>query len=394
MTYYIGIDNSSLDHKVHILNNDGNFHSRFVIENNLDGFHNLHEVIKSFDKLMIGFELPHGPLVDFLRENNYTAYSLNPLKVKRFKETIIVSGNKNDNIDAEAIAEYMRKNSNQCRPLLYNSPEIEKLKMLSIIHSRITQEHARYKNKLHFAVRQYFYLHESLFTDFGCTIQLKMLIKYPTAYDLEQASDDELIDFLKSNKFRVSKYITKIIEKVRSYEQIISPEVEYAYTIEVKMLCEILLTLNQNLNDVEKEMNKILDTHHLGSIFRSLPGAGIVLACKLLAIFGDNKSRFDNANQVQCLFGSAPRNYQSGNYHKITMRKACNKFGRSVLYSFAFSSMHFCPWARAYYYEQRAKGKTNSVAIRALSNKWVNVIFKIWKDEIIYQEDKKMGIAA
>lgn len=394
MTYYIGIDNSSLDHKVHIIDSDGKFHSQFTIDNNLIGFNQLNSAIKNLDDLMIGFELPHGPLVDYLRNKNYSVYSLNPLKIKRFKEIITVSGNKNDKIDSAAIAEYLRKNHQQCRPILYNSKEIEKLKMLSIIHNRITEEHARYKNKLHFAVRQYFYLHESLFTDFGCTIQLKMLMKYPTYYDLKQAGDDELINFLKSNKFRVSKYITKIIEKVKSYDQIISPEVEYAYTIEVKMLCGILLTLNQNLNDVEKEMNIILDNHHLGSIFRSLPGAGIVLACKLLALFGDNKCRFDNANQAQCLFGSAPRNYQSGNYHKITMRKACNKFGRAVLYSFAFSSMHFCPWARAYYYEQRAKGKTNSVAVRALSNKWVKVIFKLWKEEIFYDESKKYLAAA
>jgi len=394
MTYYIGIDNSSLDHKVHILNNEGNFHSQFIINNDLNGFNKLNETIRNFDQLMIGFELPHGPLVDFLKLKNYTAYSLNPLKIKRFKETMIVSGNKNDNIDAAAIAEYMKKNNNQCRPLLYNSPAIEKLKMLSIIHSRITEEHARYKNKLHFAVKQYFYLHDSLFTNFGCTIQLKMLIKYPTYHDLKIASEDELITFLKSNKFRVLKYIKRVLEKIESYDQWISPEVEYAYSVEVKMLCEILFILKQNLNDVEKEMNAILDNHRMGSIFRSLPGAGVVLACKLLALFGDNMDRFSNANQAQCLFGTAPKNYQSGNYHKVTMRKACNKSGRAVLYSFAFSSMHFCQWARSYYYEQRKKGKTNSVATRALSNKWVSIIFRLWKDEIFYEENKKIIAAA
>jgi len=40
MTHYIGTDNSSLDHKVHILDSDGHFYSKFVIENNLDEFNN------------------------------------------------------------------------------------------------------------------------------------------------------------------------------------------------------------------------------------------------------------------------------------------------------------------------------------------------------------------
>jgi len=394
MTYYIGIDNSSLDHKVHILNSEGNFHSKFIIENSLNGFNRLHEVIRAFDEFMIGFETPHGPLAEYLRYKHLSVYSLNPLKIKRFKETVTISGNKNDNIDAAAIAEYLRKNSTQCRPLLYNSSEVEKLKMLCVIHRRMTEENSRYKNKLHFSLRQYFSLHESLFTDFGCTVQLKMLIKYPTFTDLRKADGDELKEFLKSHRYCLPKYINKIVDKVRLYDQVISPEVEYTCSIEVKMLCAILLEIRQKVNEVEREMKDILDRHHLGRVFRSIPGAGTIISANLLSLFGDNAERFDNASQVQCLFGTAPRNYQSGNYHKVLMRKACNKYARCIFYIFAFASLNYNPWARAYYDDQRAKGKTHSVALRALSNKWVKVIFRLWKDEIIYREDKKIAVAA
>jgi transposase len=394
MTYYIGIDNSSLDHKVHIVDNDGNFHSQFVIKNNLNGFNNLHEVIRNFNDFMIGFETPHGPLAEYLKEKELTVHSLNPLKIKRFKETATISGNKNDNIDAAAIAEYMRKNSGQCRSLIYNSAEVEKLKMLCAIHKRMTEENARYKNKLHFSVRQYFCLQESLFTDFGCTVQLKMIMKYPTFRDLKKADENELESFLKSNRYCLPKHIKKIIDQIKSYDQIISEDTEYVCSLEVKMLCAILLEIRQKLNEVEKEMKGILDRHQLGKVFRSIPGAGTILSSNLLALFGDKPERFDNPNQVQCLFGTAPRNYQSGNYHKVLMRKACNKNARCVLYLFAFASLNYNPWARAYYDEQRAKGKTHSIALRALSNKWINIIYRLWKDEIIYQEDKKITAVA
>jgi hypothetical protein len=129
----------------------------------------------------------------------------------------------------------------------------------------------------------------------------------------------------------------------------------------------------------------------MGLVFKSLPGAGNVLACKLLALFGDNKDRFNDYNGVQCLFGTAPQNYQSGMYHKVIMRKACNKSARAILYKFAFSSLQFSDWARCYYDNQRAKGKTHSVAVRALSNKWIKIIYKLWKDEILYCEDKKIA---
>ena len=47
-----------------------------------------------------------------------------------------------------------------------------------------------------------------------------------------------------------------------------------------------------------------------------------------------------------------------------------------------------------YYDIQRKKGKTHSVAIRALSNKWVKIIYKIWKEEIFYEENKKIPAVA
>lgn len=376
------------------MDDDGKVHSHFTIENNLNGFVRLHETLKTLVEVRVGFELPHGPLVDFLHEKGFQIYSLNPLKIKRFKETVSVSGNKNDFIDAAAIGEYLRKNKNRCRPLLFNSSEVEKLKTLSIIHSRMTKEHVRYKNKLRFTIRQYFNLHDSLFSDFGCKTQLKMIKMYPTFSVLQKATEDEIIDFLKNNNYRVPKNIKRVLASIGNYAQLIPAEIENAYSLEALMLCDALASIKEHLKTIEKEMECLQSKHPLGKIFSSLPGSGLILSSKLLAYFGDNKDRFGTASEIQCLFGTAPRNYQSGNYHKVIMRKACNKSGRAVLFRYAFESMRFSTWARTYYDEQRKKGKTHSVAVRALSNKWVKIIYRMWKDEIIYQENKKTLTAA
>ena len=247
MEHLVGIDNSSLSHKICIIDENGNFKLSFTIENDYKGFENLNEKLEKFDKVKIGFELPHGPLVDYLHAKGFELYSLNPLKIKRYKETIKVAGNKNDDIDAHAIAEYLRSNSSHLRGMIYNSSNIECLKNLTIIHSRLTQNHSRHLNKLHFAVKQYFPLHEKLFGKFGCTVQLKMLTKYPTFNSLTTASDDEIDEFLKSHKYRRQKYINKVIEKIRDHQQLISPDVEYAYQFETLCLCNIIITINKLL---------------------------------------------------------------------------------------------------------------------------------------------------
>jgi transposase len=394
MRYYIGIDNSSLDHKVRGIDENGNQNLSFTVANTLQGFEQLNNKLSRLSDIRIGFELPHGPLVDYLHLKQYHIYSLNPLKIKRFKESLKVSGNKNDDIDACAIAEYLRRNSKFAKELLYNSSAIEQLKTLSIIHTRLTHDRARHVNKLHFTVRQYFPLHDKLFSDFGCITQLKLILKYQNFKSLQSAPDEDIIKFLKEHNYRRHEYISRLINKIRNYKQLISPDVEYAYQFEADCLCRIILVLDINLKSIEQEMQTITGGHPLGEHFKSLPGAGKILACKLLALFGDNKDRFVDYNSAQCLFGTAPKNYQSGIYHKVIMRKACNKTARAVLYEFAFSSLKYSKWARKYYDDQRSKGKTHSVAVRALSNKWVKIIFAIWKNETDYQESKIFSSAA
>lgn len=394
MKNFIGIDNSSVDHKIRIINEDGKQSASFTIANSYDGFEELDRRLRVFPDVSIGFELPHGPIVDYLQSKQYHLYSVNPLKIKRFKESQKVSGNKSDDIDACAIAEYLRRYSMHTREMVLNSSSLERLKTLSIIHTRLTHDRARHINKLRFAVRQYFPLHDILFSNFGCKIQLKMLLAYPNFCTLGSASDEEINAFLKRHQYRRQGYINKAIEKIRSHRQLISPDVEYAYQFETVCLCKMIMVLYEDMDRIEKEMKMIVDAHRLGKCFKSLPGAGDILGGKLLALFGDDKDRFDNDNAAQCLFGTAPRNYQSGTYHKVIMRKACNKSGRAVLYDFAFSSIKVSKWARLYYDNQRSKGKTHSVAVRALSNKWVRIIYRLWKDEILYQEDKIFQPAA
>lgn len=157
MIHFVGIDNSSLDHKVQIIDEHNKLKLAFTIENSLSGFKFLEKKIKILSDTRIAFEAPHGPLIDFLQSKNYKLFPIHPLKIKRFKETFRVSGNKNDDIDARIIAEYLRNNEKRSQPLLRNSSEIEKLKLLSIIHSRLVHNRARHKNKLHFTVRQYFH---------------------------------------------------------------------------------------------------------------------------------------------------------------------------------------------------------------------------------------------
>jgi len=59
---------------------------------------------------------------------------------------------------------------------------------------------------------------------------------------------------------------------------------------------------------------------------------------------------------------------------------------RAALRQFAFCSRSESDWANQFYHQQRTKGKSNSLATRALANKWVKVIFALWQKRETYNE--------
>ncbi len=90
--------------------------------------------------------------------------------------------------------------------------------------------------------------------------------------------------------------------------------------------------------------------------------------------------------------------YESGNYSKVHQRYACVKPLRNAMQQFAWQSTALEPWARAYYQRKRTEGKSHSMAVRALSNVWVRIIFAMWQkqepyERTIFEKAKRLHVA-
>lgn len=392
LTHYVGIDNSHLSHSVVIIDQSGSIVQHFFIENSLKGFNVLNSRLSSFGACAIGCEIAHGPLIDYLRIKSLNWYSINPLMVKRFKETHTVSKNKNDYIDALAIAQYLKENLSILHPFIPSSEEIEELKHLCTIHDQLTAEHKRLTLQLLDTLKRYFPLLSDLFSSSTLPILYHFILQYPTWGDLKRTPEEEFKKFMFKHHYP-GKDITRLIARIRDYDQSIVPVVEHAYSLNSCILATNILVVKKGLKGIEEKMGIIAQKHPLGKVFYSIPGSGAKLAPKLLAIFGDNKDAFRTANCAQCYFGTAPRNYQSGKIRRVIMRRACNKQGRNILFQLAFSSMLRSSWARKYYDMQRSKGKSHSIAVRALSNKWTKILWYLWMREECYSEERRSSLS-
>jgi hypothetical protein len=150
-------------------------------------------------------------------------------------------------------------------------------------------------------------------------------------------------------------------------------------------LVKQLLVVIEEIVSYEKAIHTLFLTHRDHELWSSLPGAGKRLAPRLLAEWGEDRSRYADATSVQALAGTAPVPFESGNYAKAHKRFACCKPLRNALQQFAWQSTQQEGWALAYYQRKRAQGKTHSMALRALANVWVRIIYRMWQSKTCYQ---------
>ncbi|WP_316431703.1 transposase [Leptolyngbya sp. NK1-12] len=128
------------------------------------------------------------------------------------------------------------------------------------------------------------------------------------------------------------------------------------------------------------------------ALFAALAGAGEHLAPRLLAAFGEDRLRFDNAQQMMCYFGIAPVRESSGKKNWVPWRWSCPIFLRQTFVEWANQSRHHCAWAQTYYRMQRAKGNSHPAAMRSLAFKWIRILFRCWKNREAYDEAKYVAL--
>ena len=145
--------------------------------------------------------------------------------------------------------------------------------------------------------------------------------------------------------------------------------------------------LRESIRNLEQEAAQLARQQEDWAIFDSLPGAGDVLAPRLMAAMGTRRERFQSASELQCFSGIAPVREASGNSEWIHIRWACPKFLRQTFHEWAACSLPNCAWAKAFYDELRRKGRKHHVAVRALAFKWMRILYRCWVDRQPYCEE-------
>jgi transposase len=211
---------------------------------------------------------------------------------------------------------------------------------------------------------------------------------FPTPQALQAAGKRKWEKFLHLHKLaRPETYQRRLEIFARAHQFAAGPALTRAKSRMAVARARLLRVLQTQIDDYRREIEKLFAEHPDHDLFGSLPGAGAKLAPRLLSEIGSDRARFADASGLQCLAGTAPVSYQSGQISKVLIRQHCSKPLRHTVHLWADLSRHSCSWAAIYYDQLRQRGKTHACALRCLGQRWLKILWKMWQSHTVYDAD-------
>ena len=334
------------------------------------------------DQLACFVETNHGLLIAALLSAGFAVYPVNPKTVDRRRNA---AGVKTDHIDAYLLAKTGRSDLADLRRLIPDSPLVQELKALTRDQDGLIQSQTRLLNQLTACLKLYYPVALTLFSKLHQPSTIAFLRAYPTPQDAIAASADAITAVLKQAGHTRAEQATSAIYRTLHQPHLLADDV--TTRTKARLMLNLLAQLEpvmQQIAAYDVEIERLFLLSADSAIFASLPRAGKRLAPRLLAEIGDDRSRYADAASLQALAGTAPVCFESGKYAKAHRRYACVGPLRNAMQHFAWQSTLQEAWALAYYQRKRSEGKSHTVAIRALANVWLRIIYAMWRDRTPY----------
>jgi transposase len=387
---FVGIDWADRKHDIHIQPTDGSAGGHEVIEANgaaiQDWILKMRErFAHQGGKVLVCLEQTKGALIYQLMEYDFfVLYPINPKTLSSFRDAFRPSGAKGDASDADLLAEIVRLHRHRLQPWKPDDAQTRKLAGYCQKRRQAVQTAVRLVQQLRAELKTY-YPFALQWLDFETVLSCDFLVRWPTLEALRLAKPHHIRQFFYGHGCRRPKKIEALLAELPKAPQVTSDTaiIEPA-AANVRLLAAQLRVILKTLPEFDRQIAQLFEAHPDAPLFASFPGAGRQLAPRLLTAFGTDRQRIESAEQMSVISGIAPIRIASGKSSRTATRWACPKFLRQSFHEFAKCSLPYCPWAKAFYDEQRARNKRHHTAVRALAFKWMRILFACWKKRTPY----------
>ncbi len=339
-------------------------------------------------RVAVALEQARGAVVHALMGYDFLVlYPVNPKTLAKYREAFSPSGAKDDPTDADLLLELVTLHRDKLRAWLPDDELTRTITLLVEYRRQLVATQTSLSNRLTSLLKLYYPQALAWAGELTTVQACDFLQRWPTLAQVQQAPPAKLRQFYLAHGCRKADVIEQRLQEIKLAQPLTRDgAVITASVLMVQATTTQLRPLMEAIARMEKQIGELFSQHADHDLFSSFPGAGPVLAPRLLAALGADRGRFAAATEVQQLSGIAPVMERSGKTCWVHRRWACPKFVRQSFHEFAGQSIRWSTWARAFYDQQRQRGHGHHAAVRSLAYRWIRIIYRCWQMRVPYCE--------
>ncbi|HYS29312.1 MAG TPA: IS110 family transposase [Candidatus Limnocylindria bacterium] len=392
---FVGIDWSELQHEVEVMAASGQRLRSLRIVHGVEGLAKLQETISEFAseprEVVVGVEADHGLLVNALVGSGYLVYPINPLTAARYRDRHSLAGNKSDRRDARMLANVVRTDRHQLRPLAGDSEPALEIRARARAHLRAIRLQGQLRNQLRSLLLEFYPAVVPLLAADDIRDALAVLAVAPTPARGRGLSLSKLEATLRRHgrQRSLTTRAQDIQARLRAPQlDLQRPRLIAAHGDEVASLTRVLLQVRQELAQLEAQMAAAFRGHPDAKIFLSCTGLADILGARVLGESGDDPTRYADATARRNYSGPAPVTRASGKKREVTCRVARNRRLADATFCWAESAVRHSLGARDFYRQLRRRGQPHNQAIRVIAYKLVGKLHACLRDRTLFDEQR------
>jgi len=344
-------------------------------------------------EVRVVLETRHGLLVERLVDAGYVVLPVNPDLVARRRGP---ARKKDDAADARICCLLALDRHAALRPLVPHGELAGELRAIARDDDRAARDQRRLLNRLRQDLLATFPAALQVARDdLGAPTMLRLLQRWPTRQQLAAATRQELVAFARAGRHGWPERLADQVTTALTGDHFVARDyLVRAKADTIRLAATQLLAIGTQRRAWERRMGALLlgaprqgrarqprkdepgNAIPGGKIYLSFAGLGDRLAARVAGEIGDHPEQFESPNALACYAGKAPVTRRSGKSELVVAtRLACNRHLADAVQQWAFCSLSQSGWAREFYDAQRARGKGHHAALRALGNRWLEILW-------------------
>ena len=394
---FVGVDWAEAHHDVYVQDEDGKRLGGGRLPEGVEGIARFHELVGAHvedpGEVIVGIETDRGLFVAALVAAGYEVFAVNPMSTSRYRDRHSTSGAKSDPGDAKVLADMVRTDRHNHRPVAGDTTGVEAVKVLARAHQSMIWSKGRQTNLLRSTLREFYPAALVAFEDLASGDALEVLKVAPTPTLGSGLSRSKIAAALRrgGRQRRIDRRASEIQAALRSPQLQASAVVATAMGSSVSALVAVITTMVAQIAELAGELETGFDQHPDAEVVRSLPGLGTILGARVLGEFGDDPNRYATPKCRKNYAGTSPITRASGTKRVVLARFVRNQRLADATYLWAFAALTASPGARAFYDSHRAAGDTHHAALRALGNRLVGILHGCLVHHSTYDETIAWG---